>query len=190
MFKKGDLVIGKPGNNYAITSSKSISIVIKESISEGAMMTVKVLYNGDVGECAMDEYSVRNDQFYHYTKELAVEQGVIFMNENEQARYLKTLSKAKDKPFNHDQMMFLAKKYRLATRSTRDRVLITNINDKGELILTQLNKGGYTYDEIHFSKIKLSDVKPNTFRGVYGIAGFRGIGNAISMYYFKDMRVR
>ena len=176
MFKRGDLVIGKPNNSYAITSSKSISIVTREPSMEGGMMDVKVLYNGDVGECAMDEYSVRSDGFTRYSKELAKSQGLVYMSEHEQARYLKTLRKAINKPHSHDQMMFLSRKFRVAIHSNRDRVLMTNINEKEELILTQLDKGGYSYSDVRVSKINLSDVKTNTFNGVRGLAGFRGIG--------------
>ena len=176
MFKRGDLVIGKPNNSYAITSSKSISIVTREPSMEGGMMNVKVLYNGDVGECAMDEYSVRSDGFNRYSKELARSQGVLYMSEYEQTRYLKTLSKAINKPHSHDQLMFLSKKFRVAVHTNRDRVLMTNINDKEELILTQLDNSGCSYSNVRVSKINLSDVKTTTFNGVRGLAGFRGIG--------------
>jgi hypothetical protein len=187
MFKTGDLVIGKPNNCYAVTSSKSICMVLDGSTAMGRM-TVKVLYNGEVGECAMDEYYVQSDSFYYYTKELAMEQGVCFMNEKEQDRYVKTLCKAKNKHVAHSQLMHLAKKFKIAVRSNRDRVLLTNINDKEELILTQLDTTGYTCSEVEIAKISLSDIKPNTFRGCYGLAGFRGIGQRL--YRFTDLRGR
>lgn len=187
MFKRGDLVIGKPNNCYAVTSSKSICIVLDESTPMGRI-SVKVLYNGEVGECAMDEYYVQSDSFYHYTKELAMEQGIHFMNEKEQDRYVKTLCKAKNKHVAHSQLMHLAKKFKIAVRSNRERVLLTNINDKEELILTQLDTNGYTCSEVDIAKISLSDVKPNTFKGCNGLAGFRGIGQKLC--YFRDLRGR
>ena len=178
MFKRGDLVIGKPNNCYAVTSSKSICIVLDEPTPMDRI-SVKVLYNGEVGECAMDEYYVQSDSFYHYTKELAMEQGIHFMNEKEQDRYVKTLCKAKNKHVAHSQLMHLAKKFKIAVRSNRDRVLLTNMNDKEELILTQLDTNGYTCSEVEIAKISLSDIKPNTFRGCNGLAGFRGIGQKL-----------
>ena len=183
MFKKGDLVIGKPNNYYGITNEESISIVIQEPDIYG-LMRVRVLYNGSIGgrgeECAIDEFNVQSDKFNHYTKELAKNQGIVFLNEHEQVRYLKTLRKAIDKPYFRETIKFLSKKFRIAIRSNSDRVLMTNINEKEELILIQLDRDIGTYSNVYISKINLSDVEANTFDTVRGINGFRGLGSPMN----------